>query len=160
MFRNLHCADLHAERLARQTRQVRKKSSGTLGYSRVMHIVSSSLLGSLLGVTCLVSGSAIAQTAAAPKALIAMPDAGLRAAFEAAARGLLDDASRARYATHPLAGWLEYTALRQDFSTLPIERGAAFLANYRGQPVAEAFRYEWLAALAKRSEWQAFTLDI
>ncbi len=85
-----------------------------------------------------------------------MQDAGLRGAFEAATRGQLDDAIRARYATHPLAGWLEYTALRGDFNTLPIDRGAAFLAKYREQPVASAFRSEWLAALARRQEWQAF----
>ncbi|MEO6228227.1 MAG: lytic murein transglycosylase, partial [Thermomonas sp.] len=121
-----------------------------------MYIVTSSLLASLLGVTCLVSGSAIAQATSASKTTIAMPDASLRSAFEAAARGQLDDASHARYTTHPLAGWLEYTALRQDFSTLPIERGATFLAKYRGQPVAEAFRSEWLSALAKRNEWSAF----
>lgn len=127
-----------------------------LGYSRLMHIVTSSLLASLLGATCLVSGSAIAQASSASKTTIAMPDTGLRSAFEAAARGQLDDASRARYATHPLAGWLEYTALRQDFSTLPIERGATFLAKYRGQPVTEAFRSEWLSSLAKRNEWSAF----
>ncbi|MFS8137399.1 MAG: transglycosylase SLT domain-containing protein [Thermomonas sp.] len=121
-----------------------------------MHIVTSSLLASLLGATCLVSGSAIAQTTAASKALIAMPDADLRSAFDAAERGQLDDTSRARYATQPLAGWLEFSGLRKGFSTLPVERGAAFLSTYRGQPVAEAFRSEWLAALAKRNEWQAF----
>ena len=121
-----------------------------------MHIVTSSLLASLLGATCLVSGSAMAQTASAQKTLIGMPDTDLRSAFDAASRGQLDDASRARFATQPLAGWLVYTALRKDFSTLPIARGAAFLASYRGQPVADAFRNEWLAALAKRNEWQAF----
>jgi soluble lytic murein transglycosylase len=121
-----------------------------------MHIVTSSLLAALLSTTCLLSGSAMARTAPSPKIRVAMPDAGLRSAFEAATRGQLDDASRAAYASHPLAGWLEYAALRHDFDTLPVERGAAFLANHRGQPVAEAFRGEWLAALAKREEWQAF----
>ena len=121
-----------------------------------MHIVTSSLLAALLGTTCLVSGSAIAQIPPASKVQVAMPDASLRNAFEAAARGQLDDATRATYAAHPLAGWLEYTALRRDFDSLPIERGAGFLAKYRGQPVAEAFRSEWLAALAKRQEWQGF----
>jgi soluble lytic murein transglycosylase len=121
-----------------------------------MHPVTSSLLAALLGTTSLLSGSAIAQSAPAPKTLIAMPDAALRGAFEAAARGQLDDAVRARYATHPLAGWLDYTALRRDFDSVPVQRGATFLANHRGQPVAEAFRGEWLAALARRKEWQAF----
>ena len=49
----------------------------------------------------------------------------------------------------PLAGWLEYAALRRDFATLPTERGGAFLAKYRDTPVAQVFRNEWLAALAK-----------
>ena len=127
-----------------------------LGYSRTMHIVTSSLLAALLGTTCLVSGSARAQAAAPPKLQLPMPDASLRAAFDAATRGQLDDATRARYATHPLAGWLEYTALRGDFATLPADRGAAFLARYADAPVAGTFRNEWLAALAKRQEWQAF----
>lgn len=122
----------------------------------MMHIVTTSLLAALLGTTCMVSGSAIAQVAAAPKIQLAMPDASLRSAFEAATRGQLDDATRAGYARHPLAGWLEYTALRRDFDTLPTERGTAFLAKYRGQPVATTFRSEWLAALAKRQQWQAF----
>jgi soluble lytic murein transglycosylase len=121
-----------------------------------MHIVTSSLLAALLGTTCLVSGSAIAQSLPAPRIQVALPDTGLRSAFEAAARGQLDDATRAMYAAHPLAGWLEYTALRRDFDSLPVERGAAFLAKYRGQPVATTFRSEWLAALAKRQEWRAF----
>ncbi|MEO6155400.1 MAG: transglycosylase SLT domain-containing protein [Thermomonas sp.] len=120
-----------------------------------MHIVTSSLLAALLGATCLVSGSALAQPPPA-KMQIAMPDIGLRNAFEAAARGQLDEPTRATYAAHPLAGWLEYSALRRDLDSLPIERGAAFLAKYSRQPVASAFRNEWLAALARRQQWQAF----
>jgi soluble lytic murein transglycosylase len=137
-------------------RQLNQKNSATLGYSRMMQNATSPLLAALLGATCLVGGSASAQTDAAPKTQLAMLDAGLRSAFESASRGQLDDATRARYSTQPLAGWLEYTALRRDLATLPVERGAAFLASFRGQPVAEAFRGEWLAALAKRNEWQAF----
>ncbi|MGV8922849.1 MAG: transglycosylase SLT domain-containing protein [Thermomonas sp.] len=121
-----------------------------------MHIVNSSLLAALLGTTCMVSGSAIAQVSAAPKIQLAMPDADLRGAFEAATRGQLDDATRTRYAKHPLAGWLEYADLRRDFDALPTERGTAFLTKYREQPVATTFRSEWLAALAKRQQWQAF----
>ncbi|MEO5628204.1 MAG: transglycosylase SLT domain-containing protein [Thermomonas sp.] len=120
-----------------------------------MHIVNSALLAALLGTTCLVSGSAVAQAVPASRIQIAMPDTGLRSVFEAAARGQLDDATRGPYANHPLAGWLEYTALRRDLDTLPTERGSAFLTKYRGQPVAEAFRGEWLGALAKRKDWPA-----
>lgn len=121
-----------------------------------MHIVTSSLLAALLGTTCLVSGSAVAQIARPAKMQIAMPDAGLRSAFDAAERGQLDDATRVTYAAQPLAGWLEYTALRRNFDSLPIERGTVFLAKYRGQPVATAFRNEWLAALATRQDWEGF----
>ena len=124
-----------------------------------MHIVNSSLLAALLGTTCLVSGSAIAQTvpaSSAPKIQLAKPDASLRSAFESAALGRLDDTTRSQYAKHPLAGWLEYTALRRDVDTMPTPRGSAFLTKYRDQPVATAFRSEWLAALARRQEWQAF----
>ena len=123
-----------------------------------MYTHTSTLLAALLGGTCLISGSAIAQSppamAAAP-VRIAMPDSSLRNAFDAAARGQLDDATRASYAKHPLAGWLEFTALQRDLDTLPVERGATFLAKYRGQPVADSFRTEWLGALAKRKDWQA-----
>lgn len=127
-----------------------------------MHIVNSSLLAALLCTTSMVSGSAIAQTTpvrpapASPKVQLAMPDAGLRSAFESAELGRLDEATRNRYATHPLAGWLEYAALRRDFATLPTERGAAFLTKYADQPVATSFRNEWLAALGKRQQWQTF----
>jgi soluble lytic murein transglycosylase len=38
-------------------------------------------------------------------------------------------------------------------SHAPTDRGGAFHARHRGQPVAEAFRADWLAALAKRQEW-------
>ncbi len=124
-----------------------------------MHIVNSSLLAALLVTTSMVSGSAIAQATPAPasqKIQLAMPDAGLRSAFEAATRGELDDATRVKYSKHPLSGWLEYTELRRDFATLPTARGAAFLTQYREQPVATSLRNEWLAALARRQEWQAF----
>ncbi len=125
----------------------------------MMHTHTSALLTALLAGTCLVSGSAIAQSpppATTTPIRIAMPDSGLRGAFEAATRGQLAEATRRTYATHPLAGWLEFTALRRELDALPAERGTAFLAKFRGQPVAEVFRSEWLGALAKRRDWQAF----
>ena len=126
-----------------------------------MQIATSFLLATLLGITCLVSGSALAKDAGqdagkAPDVQVAIPDAGLRDAFEAAARGQLDTAMQARYATHPLAGWLAFTGMRRDFDTMPVAAGTAFLAKYQGQPVAAVFRSEWLGALAKRKDWQAF----
>ncbi|MDQ3159877.1 MAG: lytic transglycosylase domain-containing protein [Pseudomonadota bacterium] len=114
------------------------------------------MLAALLGTTCLFSGSAVAQLPPAPKIQIALPDASLRHAFEDAARGQLDEATRARYASHPLAGWLEFGGLRRELPNLPLERGTAFLSKYRDQSVSAAFRNEWLAALAKRQQWQAF----
>ncbi|RZA21724.1 MAG: lytic murein transglycosylase [Lysobacteraceae bacterium] len=93
-----------------------------------------------------------------PPARITMPDTALRAAFEAAARGTLDAATLSSYASHPLAGWLEYASLRRDFTTLPPDRGSAFIARYRDRDpaLAEVFRNDWLAALARRKEWPAF----
>ena len=126
-----------------------------LGYSPAMRTLTSSLLAVLLCGTSLTGGSVWAQ--ARPSAVrIAMPDAGLRGAFEVAARGELTDMARAVHAGHPLAGWLEFAALRSSIETLPLERGSAFLARYRGQPVGLAFRNEWLTALAKRQAWPAF----
>ena len=134
-----------------------------LGYSPIMHKFTLSMLAVLLANLC-ASSSACAQTpappprASNPPTRIAMPDAALRTAFEAAARGTLDASALSSHATHPLAGWLEYAALRRDFTTLPAERGGAFIAKYRDRDpaVAETFRKEWLAALARRQEWPAF----
>lgn len=85
-----------------------------------------------------------------------MPTAALRNAFDLATRGLLDDAALAAQAKQPLAGWLEYAALRNRLDTLALARGADFLARQQGTPVAALFRKDWLAALARRNEWQAF----
>jgi soluble lytic murein transglycosylase len=126
-----------------------------------MHKLASSLLAVLVCGTSLLPGSARAQSAtppprtANPPVLVAMPNSSVREAFEAASRGTLDDALLESYSRHPLGGWLEYTALRKRMDTLPVHRGNAFLARHRGEPVARAFRNDWLAALAKRSEWQA-----
>ena len=134
-----------------------------LGYSPAMHKFKPLLLAVLLANACTIGG-ACAQTAVPPPragnppARIAMPDAALRAAFESAARGTLDAATLSSYAGHPLAGWLEYVSLRRDFAILPPDRGGAFIARYRDRDpaVADAFRNDWLAALAKRKEWPAF----
>ena len=133
-----------------------------LGYSRSMHKIAPSLL--------LLSSLAIGATAAhaqsptpRPAPLlqpapvrIAPPDPALRAAFEAAAGSGLDDLALAGFSGQPLAGWLEYAALRGRMDTLPLARGSTFLAAHRDAPVAVAFRSDWLNALARRNEWQAF----
>lgn len=133
-----------------------------LGYSPVMHKTASILLVFLLGVSsapALPVATPPAQTPALPARApipVAAPDSALRAAFDAADRSKLDDLALAGFRSQPLSGWLEYAALRRRLDALPIERGNAFLAAHLGEPVAEAFRNEWLAALAKRNAWSAF----
>lgn len=80
----------------------------------------------------------------------------VRAAFSAAELGKLTPAQSSALADHPLAGWVEYAALRRDIDTLPAQRAQAFLAKYRGQAVAGAFRELWLAALSRREDWRTF----
>ena len=132
-----------------------------LGYSRPMHKIASSLL--LL--SSLVAATVVHAQAPTPRpapllqpapARIASPDAALKAAFDAAAGSGLDDLALAGFAGQPLAGWLEYAALRGRMDTLPVPRGSAFLSAHRGEPVATVFRNDWLNALARRNEWQAF----
>ena len=133
-----------------------------LGYSRAMHKLAPTLLAASLCSLLCASAGTHAQAAsppprtANPPVQVAMPTTALRGAFEAAGRGVLDDVALASYAGHPLGGWLEYAALRGGFDTLPVQRGNAFLAKRRGEPVAAVFRADWLAALARRNEWPAF----
>ncbi len=127
-----------------------------------MHKIASILLAVLLYGSCPqplravpATGQANALSARAP-ALIPPPGQALRAAFDAADRSGLDDLALAGFRGQPLAGWLEYAALRKRLDTVPVARGNAFLAAHAGEPVATAFRGEWLAALAKRNQWPAF----
>ncbi|MFT4257275.1 MAG: transglycosylase SLT domain-containing protein [Pseudoxanthomonas sp.] len=80
----------------------------------------------------------------------------MRAALEAAERGNFDAAQYASLRNHPAWPWLEYAALNRGIDTLPEARARDFLQRYDGQPVAEVFRSQWLAALAKRKDWPAF----
>lgn len=57
---------------------------------------------------------------------------------------------------HALAGWIEYAGLRRGLDTLSAADGQAFLVRHAGEPVAEAFREEWLPVLARREDWPAF----
>ena len=133
-----------------------------LGYSPAMHKLALPSLAALLCSASLACMDARAQSpsppprTANPPVQVTMPTTALRGAFEAAGRGTLDDITLASYTGMPLGGWLEYAALRGRFDTLPVQRGDAFLARRRGEPVAVAFRNEWLAALARRNEWPAF----
>lgn len=133
------------------------KRAGMLGYSRRMH---KHAFPRLLWLLLAMTGTALAQTTPAsplrPAVRIPPPDPALRAAFAATDQGRLDDLALAGFQGQPLAGWLEYAALRSQLDTLPLTRGRAFLTTHAGEPVAEAFRSDWLAALARRNEWQAF----
>lgn len=77
-----------------------------------------------------------------------------RSALDAAERGEPETAPLA--AGHPLAGWVEYASLRKAIDTLPATDAQAFLSRYRGQAVAETFREQWLAVLAKREDWPSY----
>lgn len=121
-----------------------------------------------VGLACCASSSLHAQQAQKAAASVAPPpltnapikvdprrDA-LKAALSAADRGTLSDAQRASVASHPIAGWIEYAALKRDIDTLPPASGNAFLAKYQGQAVARAFRDIWLASLSRRQDWPTF----
>lgn len=84
------------------------------------------------------------------------PSPALKAAFETATRTGLDDIALAGFRGQPLAGWLEYSALRKRLDSLPVATGQQFLKRYAAQAVSTAFRNDWLKALAARNEWNAF----
>ncbi len=137
-----------------------------LGYSRAMHKHAAPMLAALLAATSMTAGSARAQATPAttpvapprsstPPVPVPMPDSGLRQAFDATARGSLDPALLAAHRVQPLRGWLEFTALRRELATLPLERGHDFLRRHGDEPVGDAFRAEWIPALGRRGEWQA-----
>lgn len=83
-------------------------------------------------------------------------DAALAAAIDAAEAGRLDEATRARVASHPAFGWVEYAALRRDLDLLAPQQAQSFLQRYQGQPVAEAFRSDWLSSRARMRDWPSF----
>lgn len=115
------------------------------------------LLASLLAATAGAGTTQTPPTLLQPAPVrIAAPAPALRAAFEAAGRGPLEDLALAGFNGQPLAGWLEFAALRSRLDRLPLARGNQFLAAHPGEPVAAAFRPEWLKALARRNEWPAF----
>ena len=131
-----------------------------LGYSRDMHKIVAATLGFLFaGLTTPI---AVAAPQTRPPLLhraptpIPPPETALKAAFESAGRGALDDIALAAFASHPLAGWLEFVQLRAGIDTLPIDRGNRFLTAHKGEPVAMAFRDAWLPALARRNAWPSF----
>ncbi len=77
-----------------------------------------------------------------------------RAALDAAERGQAANAPLP--AGHPLSGWVEYAGLRKTIDTLSAASGQAFLSRSRGQAVADTFREQWLAVLARREDWPSY----
>ena len=97
----------------------------------------------------------LAMALAAPALAATQPgDAQVLAALQAAEAGQPYDP--ASIAASPVASWVEYASLRRNIDSLPPQRGQDFLARYRGQAVAEAFRQVWLPALARRQDWTSF----
>ena len=106
-------------------------------------------LSLLLAATLLLTGtSACAQNLDARRSA-------MRTAIDNAERGQFDAAAGTALRSHPLYGWLEYSALRRDIDTLGTAQAQDFLKRYQGQAVAESFRSVWLAALARRKDWPA-----
>lgn len=83
-------------------------------------------------------------------------DATLKAAIDAAEAGRFSPAQFPGIASHPAYGWVEYAALRRNMDQLPANQANGFLTRYKGQPVAEAFRAEWLASRSRLQDWAAF----
>ncbi len=136
-----------------------------LGYSLGMHKFNPRWRAATLAVVvALVAPSAVAQARKPPLQAvtpirIAPPTPALAAAFDAADQAGLDPLVVAGFSGQPLAGWLEYAALRKRLDTLPLASGDAFLSAHANTAVGTAFRTDWLLALAKRNQWPAFLSD-
>lgn len=109
---------------------------------------------------CLIAAFALtclpATACAAERNNLAAQRPQLRAAIEAAERGSFDPAQYAALRSHPAYGWVEYAALMRDPATLSAASAQDFLARYNGQPVADLFRSQWLAELARRQDWPGY----
>ncbi|HZH42948.1 MAG TPA: hypothetical protein VEY50_02525, partial [Lysobacter sp.] len=80
----------------------------------------------------------------------------VREALAAAERGEFDGGGYGDLAGHPLYGWIEYAALRRRIDLLPRARAEDFLRRHGTQAAGRAFRELWLAAAARREDWDAF----
>jgi soluble lytic murein transglycosylase len=80
----------------------------------------------------------------------------VRTAIASAERGAYDAAQFPTLANHPLAGWLEYAALRRDIDTVTPAQAQDFLQRHARDAVGQAFREIWLAATARREDWPSF----
>ena len=83
-------------------------------------------------------------------------DASFKAAIDAAEAGRFQAAQFPGIASHPAYGWVEYAGLRRNMDVMLPAQAQAFLSRYRGQPVAEAFRSDWLASRARLKDWAGF----
>ena len=102
-------------------------------------------------LSLLLHGSACAQSSES-----SAREAQMQAALAAADAGTYDATQYPGLSASPVYGWLEYAALKRNIDTLSDAQGQAFLRRYDGQPVAQAFREVWLAALSRRQDWPAF----
>ncbi|MCB1561146.1 MAG: transglycosylase SLT domain-containing protein [Xanthomonadales bacterium] len=69
------------------------------------------------------------------------------------------DAARRALASHPLAGYLAYAALRRRLASATPAEFHAFLQQYGDLPVAADLRRSWLSIQAKRGNWAQFRTD-
>jgi soluble lytic murein transglycosylase len=125
---------------------IREIRSLSIGYIQLMTLRTPTAL--LLGLLLIAPVPGLTQTAVPSDTL-------LRLALTSAETGLFDPAQTPALVRHPAYGWVEYTVLTRAIDTLPAVQAQSFLARYRGQPVAEAFRERWLAATAKHQDWPA-----
>lgn len=131
---------------------------------RPFPLLAAALIAAIATTACAqTTASTPAQPAAKPPLLRAPPaptaDAQLprvRAALEAAERGGFDAGQYADIARHPLYGWVEYAALRRNIDSLDNGQARDFLARRGNEASGEAFREIWLAATARRQDWNAF----
>jgi soluble lytic murein transglycosylase len=79
-----------------------------------------------------------------------------REALDAAEHGRLTEAQARAFATHPLGGWLQVIALRQQLDTATPAAVQALLDRLGDQPAAQWLREPWLAEAARRGDWKAF----
>ncbi|QQP94518.1 lytic transglycosylase domain-containing protein [Lysobacter enzymogenes] len=131
---------------------------------RPLPLLAAALLAAIATTACAqTTASAPAQPAAKPPSLRAPPaptvDTQLprvRAALDAAERPGFDAGQYADIARHPLYGWVEYAALRRNIDSVDNGQAQDFLARRGNEASGEAFREIWLAATARREDWNAF----
>ncbi|WP_096382043.1 lytic transglycosylase domain-containing protein [Lysobacter enzymogenes] len=131
---------------------------------RPLPLLAAALIAAIATTACAqTTASTPAQPAARPPALRAPPAPNVdpqlprvRAALDAAERAGFDAGQYADIARHPLYGWVEYAALRRTIDNVNDGQAQEFLARRGNEASGEAFREVWLAAAARREDWNAF----